>query len=71
MNAWKDRSARKLTRCLPSFVLFWFCTARQTLQISINWNLPWAVDLLLWPAYLLEGFLKWSVTWMDVPAQTA
>lgn len=45
--------------------------AREPLQISINWNLPWAVDLLLWPAYLLEGFLKWSVTWMDVPAQTA
>eukprot|EP00903_Cladosiphon_okamuranus_P019645 g18062.t1 len=40
-------------------------------QISMNWNLPWAVDLLLWPAYLLEGFLKWSVTWMDVPPQTA
>ncbi|CAM9879672.1 unnamed protein product [Scytosiphon promiscuus] len=40
-------------------------------QISINWDLPWTVDLLLWPAYLLETFLKWSITWMDVPAQPA
>ncbi|CAN0019210.1 unnamed protein product [Ectocarpus fasciculatus] len=40
-------------------------------QTSINWDLPWAVDLVLWPAYLLETFLKWSVTWMDVPAQPA
>ena len=40
-------------------------------QISSNWNLPWTVDLLLWPAFLLETLLKWSVTWMDVQPTTA
>lgn len=39
------------------------------LQISIQWDLPWFVDLALWPAYLVENFLKWSVTWMDVEPQ--
>lgn len=38
-------------------------------QISIQWDLPWFVDLALWPAYLVENFLKWSVTWMDVEPQ--
>ncbi|CAM9753600.1 unnamed protein product [Ascophyllum nodosum] len=36
-------------------------------QIAHNWDLPWFVDLLLWPAYVLEFFLEWSVTWMGAP----
>ncbi|CAM9702415.1 unnamed protein product [Ascophyllum nodosum] len=37
-------------------------------QIDNNWDLPMSVSLLLWPAYFIEIFLKWSVTWMDAPA---
>lgn len=66
-GAWRVMSSRYGMACYRLTSFFWVLT----FQISINWDLPWTVDLLLWPAYLLETFLKWSVTWMDVPAQPA
>lgn len=34
-------------------------------QLSLNWNLPFYVDIWLWPLHVMESFLKWSVTWLD------
>ncbi|CAM9297102.1 unnamed protein product [Discosporangium mesarthrocarpum] len=40
-----------------------FCGAY--FQIRSGWDLPFLVDLVLWPVYIIEGFLTWSVTWME------
>ncbi|CAM9308411.1 unnamed protein product [Chrysoparadoxa australica] len=38
-------------------------------QIMHNWSLPWYVDLALWPFHFAEWWLKWMVTYMDVPTE--